>query len=118
MITRPTDRWRREAEAGENPWAAELWPPDFTAAVEAALVAFEREAAGLGSAPDTDVWAAVERVVEALNDADDGHIETGEREDLCEYVDQVLTAAGVDVAALTARRGIDRAELTDDWRDW
>lgn len=69
---------------------------------------------------DEAVWAAVERVVLGLNAADESHgaIETGEREELAEYIDAVLTNAGVDVAALTVRRGLSRAERTDFWRDW
>ncbi|BFO15286.1 hypothetical protein SHKM778_16740 [Streptomyces sp. KM77-8] len=47
-------------------------------------------------------------------EAGDGH----EREQLCEYIDQTLSEHGIDVAALAARRGIDRAEITDSWRDW
>jgi hypothetical protein len=57
----------------------------------------------------------------ALNAIDEEHgsrIETGEREELCEYIDDVLTDAGIDVGGLTARRDIDRAELTDEWREW
>ncbi|MBB4755077.1 hypothetical protein [Actinoplanes lobatus] len=53
-----------------------------------------------------------------LNIADGpyGAIETGERKELAEYIDAVLTTAGVDVAALTARRGRHRGELTDSSR--
>ncbi|BCB74790.1 hypothetical protein GCM10022251_79180 [Phytohabitans flavus] len=57
----------------------------------------------------------------ALNGVDEdfgGHIDTITREELCEYIDDVLTATGVDVEALTARRGRDGSELTDEWRDW
>ena len=130
MIERPTVTWRRQiaeqeaqVAAGTLPrakaYAAELWPPDFTAAVDKALDAYEREVRSLPAGRDDAAWAAVERVVLALNAADEEeHIETGEREELAEYIDQVLEAAGVDVAALTARRGIDRSELTDDWREW
>jgi hypothetical protein len=130
MITRPTERWRRETGnqqdavaagkiSADEAWAPQLWPPDFTAAVDAALDAFERETTDDWDPSDENVWNLVEQVVLALNHADgEGHIETGEREELCEYIDQALTAAGVDVRGLTARRGIERAELTDKWRDW
>ena len=37
---------------------------------------------------------------------------------LCEYIDLTLSEHGVDVAALAARQGIDRSEITDRWRDW
>ncbi|MFC3986875.1 hypothetical protein [Actinoplanes siamensis] len=131
MMERPTRRWQGKVAAqaaavaaGDldpaEAYAAELWPADFTAAVDAALDAYEQDVAGLDPAADEALWAAVERVVLGLNAADERHgaIETGEREELAEYVDAVLTAAGVDVAALAARRGLDRAELTDSWRAW
>ncbi|MEU8231042.1 hypothetical protein AB0C12_15720 [Actinoplanes sp. NPDC048967] len=56
----------------------------------------------------------------ALNAIDERQavIETGEREELGEYLDAVLTEAGVDVTALTAGRSPHRSELTDAWRDW
>ncbi|MFD0582875.1 hypothetical protein [Dactylosporangium darangshiense] len=54
----------------------------------------------------------------ALNAIDDeeGLIETGEREELYRFIEDVLTAAGIDVEALIARRGLDDAELTSPWR--
>jgi hypothetical protein len=63
----------------------------------------------------------IRRVVLALNrvDADhfDGDFATVEREYLCEYIDAAINASGVDLDALAERRLIDRAELTDEWRD-
>jgi hypothetical protein len=131
MSERPTEEWRREvreqAEAiaagtltQEDAYAAELWPNVFIAAVDAALDTYEAEVRALHSPSDSEVFAAVERVVLALNAINEEHenIETGEREELCEHIDDVLTAAGIDVGALGSRRGIDRAELTDSWRDW
>jgi len=131
MIERPSQQWQRRVAdqeaavaAGTLPrdqaYAADLWPADVTAAVDAVLAAYEREIQALPTVTDEAAWAAVERVVLALNAVDEKSavIETGEREDLCEYIDAVLTAAGVDVAALTGRRRLDRAELTDSWRDW
>ncbi|GAB3859709.1 hypothetical protein GCM10027610_099490 [Dactylosporangium cerinum] len=103
----------------EEAHAAQFWPPVFTVAVEAALVAYELEVERLPARTDELIWAAVRRVVIALNDTGgDEFIETGEREELAGFIDSVLTAAGVDVEALTARQGRDRAELTDEWRDW
>ncbi|MEV5767173.1 hypothetical protein AB0L34_21790 [Micromonospora sp. NPDC052213] len=131
MIERPTRRWQREVATQEaavaagtmasgDTYAAQLWPAEFIAAVDAVLDAYEREVSTVNPAADEAVWAAVERVVLELNSADEEHgaIETGEREELAEYIDAVLTAAGVDVADLTSRRGLDRGELTDSWRDW
>jgi hypothetical protein len=131
MIERPTVRWRNqiaeqaaEIAAGtlvpEKAYAAQLWPPAFTAAVDTVLAAYEQDVAVVDTTSDEAVWATVETVVVGLNQADEefGAIETGEREELAEYIDAVLTGAGVDVAALTARGGRDRGELTDSWRDW
>lgn len=44
--------------------------------------------------------------------------ETDEREQLCLYIGETLAAQGVDVTALTARHGLGRYELTDQWRGW
>lgn len=131
MIERPTGRWQRTVAAQEaaitagtlapaEAHAIHLWPTAFTAAVDTVLETYERDAAAVATMSDDAVWVAVETVVVGLNIADEpfGAIETGEREQLAEYIDAVLTAAGIDVAALTARRGLDRAELTDTWRDW
>jgi hypothetical protein len=68
---------------------------------------------------DEAVWHAVERVVVAINDADAASgpvIDTITREELCEYIEEVLVAAGVDVDALLERRGVD--EVAGEWRDW
>jgi hypothetical protein len=131
MIERPSRVWRREVaeqraalEAGtlssDGAYASRLWPAEFVEAVDGALAAFDGEAEGLGGATDETVWATVEHVVRGLNAVNEPweRIETGEREELCQYIDDVLTAFGVDVAALTARRGLGRHELTDHWRDW
>ncbi|MEU4770492.1 hypothetical protein [Micromonospora sp. NPDC023644] len=131
MITRPTEKWGRSVReqraaiaagtlAEDAAYAPRLWPEPFITAVDAALDAYEADVRSLSSPSDAEVFAAVERVVSALNAVNEEHgrIETGEREDLCEHVDVVLTASGLDVEALTSRRGIGRAELTDEWRDW
>jgi hypothetical protein len=49
---------------------------------------------------------------------DDGDFLTIEREDLCDYIDEAISATGVDLDALAERRGIGRADLTDKWREW
>jgi hypothetical protein len=129
MIERLTERWRREVAeqdaavvagtlARDEAYAQSVWPAEFIAGVDTALSAFERDIAGLGTAPtDETIWKHIERVVCALNVVD-GHIDTITREELCEYIDDIVTAAGVDVDALTTRRGREASELTDEWRDW
>jgi hypothetical protein len=103
----------------DEAYALTAFPPEFVAAVDTALEAYEREITGLEPRTDEAVWAAVERVVVALNEADleFGHpIETITREELSEYIEEVLDAAGIDVEALLERRGAD--EAAGEWRDW
>ncbi|HSC38172.1 MAG TPA: hypothetical protein VLD19_09885 [Chitinophagaceae bacterium] len=49
----------------------------------------------------------------ALNEEIDDLIETGEREDLCELIDQVTIAAGLNPADYGDGEGI-----ADEWREW
>ncbi|OEJ95564.1 hypothetical protein [Streptomyces thermolilacinus] len=136
MANRPTDRWRAsiaqealEVAAGElDPecaGATELWPDLLLTPTDDALRAFEEDVRRLTDPSDQDVYGVIERVVLALNavhdtEAERGHCgyETGEREQLCAYIDRTLTGHGVDVAALAARNGMGRHEITDRWRDW
>src|SRR6185369_4933925 len=125
-----THRWRRETveetaavAAGTLPpdeaYALSAFPPQFVAAVDAALEAYEQEIEGLNPPTDEAVWPAVERVVRTLNgvDLDFGqHIETITREELSEYIEDVLAEAGIDVEALLERRSVD--EAAGEWRDW
>ncbi|MEU1229389.1 hypothetical protein [Streptomyces sp. NPDC005828] len=114
----------REVAAGTlDPACSGFYPESLLRATDVALEAFEGDVLALREQSDEAVFGAVERVVLALNviDGDDRHGGVGfctdEREQLCEYVDLTLNENGVDVAALAARQGIDRAELTDRWRD-
>ncbi|WP_200210908.1 hypothetical protein [Micromonospora coerulea] len=131
MTTRPTERWGREVQdqkgriaagtlAEDDAYALHLWPEAFIAAVDTALDAYEADVRSFSSPSDDEVFASVEQVVMALNaiNEEHGRIETSERDKLCEYIDDVLTDAGIDVEGLTSRRDIERTELTDDWRDW
>jgi hypothetical protein len=103
----------------DEAYALTAFPPQFVAAVDAALEAYEQEIAGLSQPTDKAVWVAVERVVLTLNGVDpdfDHHIETITREELSEYIEDVLAEAGIDVEALLERRGVD--EAAGEWRDW
>ncbi|GAB3111752.1 hypothetical protein GCM10027160_13050 [Streptomyces calidiresistens] len=133
MAERPATSWRHgiaeEAEelaAGtldpECACMAALFPEELLTATDVVLDVFEGELPRLGEAPDEQVFAVVERVVLALNAVDDAHngsaFETDEREELCDYIDELLTEHGVDVVALTTRHGLGRYQLTDKWRKW
>ncbi|MGW8722866.1 hypothetical protein ACWGNR_26665 [Streptomyces althioticus] len=133
MAERPTTNWRRliAAEAAELAagtlapdcaYMVDLFPDELLSATDAVLDAFETELATVDAEDDAQVLAAVEHVVLALNAVNEAHdecaFETDEREQLCLYIDEALTEQGVEVAALTARHGLGRHELTDQWRDW
>ena len=133
MAERPTTSWRRgiaeEAEelaAGtldpECACMAGLFPEELLTATDAVFDVFETELPGLVEASDERVFVVVERVILALNAVNEAHngnaFETDEREELCDYIDESLTEHGVDVAALTARHGLGRYQLTDKGRKW
>ncbi|MFJ4643213.1 hypothetical protein ACIP6Q_06700 [Streptomyces bobili] len=127
MASRPSARWRARVDEKATELAAgaqdpsdaflsELFPESLLAATDGALQAFESEVGTLRGRDDE------QRAVLALNEINEDHdgagYETEEREQLCLYIDQALTEHGIDVAAMAARRGISRTEITDDWRDW
>ena len=136
MAVRPSDTWRRDVEeeaaevaAGrvraDKAYAAELWSQWMIERTDSALVEFERELPTIDQRSDEAIWDLVRRLVLTLNEIDEvevsrggGGYETGEREDLCEYIDLSLTEAGVDLDGLAARQNIDRSEITDKWRMW
>lgn len=60
--------------------------------------------------------AAIEKAVVALNtlnEADESLIETSEREDLCELINTITVAAGLDPAKYGDGEG-----PASEWRDW
>lgn len=133
MAERPTAGWRegvaeeaRELAAGtldsDCACMAELFPEELLTSTDEVFDVFEGELPGLGRAGDEAVLAVVERVVLALNAVNEarggGAFETGEREELCGYIDASLSEHGVDVPSLTSRQGWGRYELTDRWRKW
>jgi hypothetical protein len=133
MATRPTDGWRegvaeeaRDIASGkldaEDAFMSELFPEPLLSRTDEALSTFESEVAALSDPSDEQVFDVVERVVLSLNTINDDHngagYETGEREQLCLYIDQVLTEAGVNVEVMAARHGLSRYAITDRWRRW
>ena len=120
MADRPTETWRATVE--KHPDSAELFPASMLQRTDEVLAGFEAEVAAFDDPSDDEVFAAIENVVLALNGVNDEYdgaaYETDERELLCAYLDATLTEAKIDVAALAARRGLGRYEITDEWRDW
>jgi hypothetical protein len=101
---------------------AHLFPESLLVATDGALAAFEADLRWIDPSSDEAVFEIVERVVLDLNRINDQHdgagYETGEREDLCAYIDATLRDSGVDIDALASRRRIGRHEITDEWRRW
>lgn len=67
-------------------------------------------------APENEKVALFKTAVESLNDLEErveGLIETGEREDLCDLIDQVTIAAG-----LNPEDYADGGGIADEWRNW
>jgi hypothetical protein len=136
VAVRPSTVWRMKVEeqavevargvlAPGQAFALTLWPQSLLVSTDAALAAFENELLELAPASDDHVLDVVRHVVLALNKINDEQVdagemgyETGEREELCTYIDTTLTESGVNVAALASRRGVSRSEITDEWRNW
>ncbi|WP_192581303.1 hypothetical protein [Micromonospora sp. AMSO12t] len=134
MPERPTARWLRYVEeqtaqlqAGtlqepEEAWALSDFPRPLITATDAALSDFERRLVQIDPESDAVVLAVVQQVVLALNavneDPASPTYDTDGREDLCGYIDEALTSAGVDLPALAARHGLQPWGITDRWRDW
>jgi hypothetical protein len=136
MAIRPNETWQQQVDeqaAGlasgslspDDAYAAELWPESLRTQTDTALAAFEDELRALKSGSDEEVLGVIERAVLALNKINEGHVdegltgyETGEREQLCAYIDASLAEAGVDVEALEQRNGIDHGDIAGQWREW
>lgn len=69
------------------------------------------------NAPKADKEKLFEIAIIALNDLNDetdgALIETGEREDLCELIDEITISAG-----LNPEDYADGDGMADEWRDW
>ena len=133
MAVRPTDHWRqgiadekREVASGQldpdDAVMAHLYPDSMLLRTDGVLSSFESEVGALSDPSDEHVFGMVERVVLALNAVNTEYhgaaYETGEREQLCLFIDESLSEAGVDMASLAASRGLSRYEITDQWRRW
>ena len=135
MTQRPTTLWRNQRQdqqtavaAGslerEKAYMLDLFPEAFLGPADALLDSYDAEiaAAPRDASGYSAIMSAIEKLVLALNTLnEEGHgawIETGERESLCEYIDQVIVDHGINIDALAASQDLERYELTDEWRDW
>ena len=136
MAIRPSTIWQQQADeqtaeiaagtlAPDQAYAFTLWPESLRVETDAALAAFEGELSALASHEDAEVLAVVKRLVLTLNEINERHesagligYETGERDELCWYIDESLEESGIDVAALETRHGSERGMLIGGWRDW
>ncbi|MBR7828283.1 hypothetical protein KDK95_18360 [Actinospica sp. MGRD01-02] len=101
---------------------AALFPESLLTRTDEVLAVFEVEVAALNDPSDEQVFTAVRNVVLALNrvNRENGGVgyETGEREQLCDYIDKTLAEFGIDVPALAERSDLGRYAITDRWRTW
>lgn len=105
----PFQRWQ---ESG-----LEQYTPEACAAFAAVFDQLIAELGHVGiGAVEAVKLAAFEKAVialNALNEADDSLIETGEREDLCELINTVTVTAGLDPSKYGDGEG-----PASEWRDW
>ena len=131
----PTEYWRgRKAEerqeflagkiAATDCYMEQLFPDEFLERTDARLKSFISSISACVTTADDypKVMQAIESLVVELNtindDFDGSVIETGEREALCEFIDNVIVTHGIDIEALAAAQDCGSDELTDQWRDW
>jgi len=109
----PFDRWEEGVAHGLDQYSKENC--DRARAIFDTLIA---SLIALGKdAKESEQMAAFETAVLALNDLDDeldnGFIETGEREDLCELCYIIAEAAGIDPTKYGDGEG-----PASEWREW
>jgi nucleotide-binding universal stress UspA family protein len=136
VVGRPSDEWSRQVEkeaaelasgsrSPEQVYARILWPESLRSRTDAALAEFEVDLHALRQPSDEEILDVVERLVLTLNKinedqvrADEIGYETGEREELCDYITASLQAAGIDVVSLEIRHGAPPGDIAGRWRDW
>lgn len=104
---KPTEEWRESLEEGD-----ELFTEGSIAESERALDDFVDGLISLGgNSSKEEILKLVEKVVtefNALNDKYDYYIETLEREDLCDFIMEAVSLAGLETDE----------DITEEWREW
>ena len=117
---------RRDFEAGkitqDELCLDQLFTDQFIADTELLLTSFADAIAGQDGSDFDRVTNTIKSLVEnlnAINDKYDGEvIETGELEQLCQYIEDVISESSIDLDAYAHFMKCDRSEITDEWREW
>lgn len=108
----PFDNWREAYDEGLEQYTEENC--NKTQAVFdqliAALISLGKDAKEVDK---VELFKTTVLSLNQLNEEVDGLIETGEREDLCELIDQITIAAGMNPKDYAGGEGI-----ADQWRNW
>jgi hypothetical protein len=102
----PTITWRRASEEGD-----EHYTEEDIAQSEQAFEQFVKEIKQLGEKPSEEkVLESVKKVVTKFNELDETYfsIETVEREQICDFIDKVVTLTGLKF----------EGDVTEEWRTW
>ena len=128
-----TETWRedkaeekRQFEAGEISEGElcldQLFPDQFIADTEPLLLEFVSAIAKTDALNYESVMNSIKSLVEKLNEINDRFdgevIETGEREQLCQYIEDVISESAIDLDQYAKNRECDKSEITDLWREW
>lgn len=100
----------------------ELYSDAFVAKVELLLKSFVDQVNQLSVADVAFLGKHLKSLVIALNDVNEEYdhavIETGEREQLCQFMEDVINDSKVDLEEFATHLGCEQDEVTDQWRDW
>lgn len=104
---KPTEEWRESLEEGD-----ELFTEESIAESERVLDGFIDGLISLGdTGNEEEIMKLVEKAVtefNALNEKYDYYIETLEREDLCDFIMEAASLAGLETDE----------DITEEWREW
>ncbi|RSD29594.1 hypothetical protein [Mesobacillus subterraneus] len=104
--TLPTTLWRERMEEGDD-----LFTEEALVASEKALQLFVAGLKSLGNPTNEEIMEKVEEIVlefNRLNEEYDDFIETMEREELWEFIDEKAREAGLKADG----------DITEEWREW
>lgn len=105
----PTIEWRRRKEEGDD-----IFTDKGITAVENLLKDYLKTLSELTTQKKAaNIYNSIKKVVNGvnkINEKNDGFIETMEREELCDFINNVVRKTGLDI-----EQNID---LTEEWREW